>query len=342
MKIDLIVDLQYGSTGKGLLAGFLAENIEHDAVATCNMPNAGHTYINAKGDVMIHKILPNGVVSPKIKHILIGPGSVFSPEKLFEEIDKALSLGYMENAKVCVHPNAVILLPLHVELEKETLSMISSTMQGSMAASIHKMGRDIVQSPLAKNNKGIIESHPRVSVATNDGWMEVVGSCNRILAEGSQGFSLGLNQRFWPYCTSRECTPYRLLSDMGLPQIKAHVWGTLRTYPIRVGNTADGYSGGGYLDQSETTWEALGQKPEKTTVTQRIRRVFTFSNAQMEEAMWHCRPDSLFLNFCNYMNPVNLGILTDNIERISAKYDANLALMGYGATYNDVKTFTKG
>ena len=45
-KAYMILDLQFGSTGKGLLAGFLAKSRQPDVVITAWGPNAGHTYID--------------------------------------------------------------------------------------------------------------------------------------------------------------------------------------------------------------------------------------------------------------------------------------------------------
>ena len=42
--MDIVIDLQYGSTGKGLIVGFLAEEHKYDTVVTAWAPNAGHTY----------------------------------------------------------------------------------------------------------------------------------------------------------------------------------------------------------------------------------------------------------------------------------------------------------
>ena len=42
----LICDMQYGSTGKGLLAGYLAMNHGPDTLMTAWGPNSGHTYVN--------------------------------------------------------------------------------------------------------------------------------------------------------------------------------------------------------------------------------------------------------------------------------------------------------
>ena len=63
-KVDMVIEMQFGSTGKGLIAGYLAEKYGHDVVLTANMPNAGHTYINATGRKWVHKALPSGITSP--------------------------------------------------------------------------------------------------------------------------------------------------------------------------------------------------------------------------------------------------------------------------------------
>lgn len=338
MQIDLIVDLQYGSTGKGLIAGYLAEKNEYRGVATCNMPNAGHTYIDSRGNKMIHKVLPNGIVSPKLNSVFIGPGAVINMSRLQFEIDEAQKYGYLdpEFVKIYIHQNCTILSEDHAQHEQRTLSSISSTMQGSMAATVNKMERNKSDAPIAKYVLGMGAYSDLIEVVDTTHWMWRVETASHILAEGSQGFSLGLNQRFWPYCTSRECTPHRMISDMGLPYDNVVVYGTLRTFPIRVGNTDDGYSGDVYNDQTELSWESLEQVPERTTVTQRVRRVFTFSIDQLIESMWHCRPDVLFLNFCNYMGDRELLELVDRIEKVAKVYETPIGYKGYGPAFEHV------
>ena len=66
-QINVIVDLQFGSTGKGLLAGYLAETTKPDTVITAWAANAGHTYINADGRKFVHTMLANGIVSPNLR-----------------------------------------------------------------------------------------------------------------------------------------------------------------------------------------------------------------------------------------------------------------------------------
>ena len=333
-KCDMVVDLQFGSTGKGLVVGYLAENEGYEAVITANMPNAGHTYIDAQGRKFIHKVLPNGIVSPNLKYIMLGPGAVFDPERLAKELDEAEAmLGVDLRSKLMIHPAATILLPEHTAEEKATLSKISSTMQGSMAAMVDKMKRKpLHRSPVAGAS---FDEKVRKFVCTHQEWMEALCDANSILAEGSQGFSLGINTQFYPYTTSRDCTPARFLSDMGVPHtMLRHVIGTARTFPIRVGNTADGYSGPSYEDQHEVSWEELGQVPELTTVTQRVRRVFTFSVEQIKEACFYCAPDFVFLNFVNYMDEEEW---TDLVRLIEQETGVKVKYTGHGPAFGDIK-----
>lgn len=339
-KVTMIVDLQFGSTGKGLIAGYLAERDAPDVVITCNMPNAGHTYIDSKGNKMIHKVLPNGIVSPGLRAVMIGPGAVFDVERLHDEVAAARALGYLgAGIEIMIHPNATVLQAAHKNIEQATLSGISSTMQGSMAAMVHKMSRPLTGNPTAKQyvetqKEDGFETSMASYVCTQEEWIDALTQADNILAEGSQGYSLGINTGFYPFTTSRDCTPARFLSDMGIPHSMLRtVIGTARTFPIRVGNTADGHSGPCYPDQSETSWDELGQTAERTTVTQRIRRVFTFSMEQIKEACFYCAPNEIFLNFCNYMEDEQWMGLADGITKETG---VRVTYLGHGPAFDDV------
>lgn len=352
-RVTMIVDLQFGSTGKGLIAGYLAEREAPDTVINANMPNAGHTYVDAKGRKFMHKVLPNGVVSPNLKRCMIGPQSVFSLEQLRKEAEECkdlLSYGgpkFRVYNKLIIHPDAVVLQDSHRELEQANLSKISSTMQGSMAAIIDKMMRDPNRDFRAVTVlKG---TEFEYNVATHDQWRKHLMEAEHILAEGAQGYSLGINAGFWPYCTSRDCTPARFMADMGLP----HSWltrvvGTARVHPIRVGNTPDGYSGDVYPDQIETTFEALNQKTELTTVTKRPRRIFTFSFEQMKQAIFACQPNEIFLNFCNYdgaeayrVRKQIESIANHRIVRSNKHGPKIVRYLGWGPSFNDVEDISE-
>lgn len=329
-KVTAIVDLQYGSTGKGLLAGYLSQRENYDTVVSANMPNAGHTFVDKDGTKYVNKVLPSGVLSENLATVCIGPGAVFDPYQLAREVkemfERRLKLGlYMPSVRV--HEHAMMLGAYHVQKERESLSKISSTMQGSMEAMYEKMKRRTDGSYVVKDQKEFLQSiriddgdFHGVSlgdfITEHDSWIACMLRAQNILVEGSQGYSLGINAGFWPYCTSRDCTVWRLISDCAVPVTgELKVIGSARVHPIRVGNTSDGNSGGYYEDQQEISWEQLGVIPETTTVTNRVRRVFTFSEDQIAEAMTMNRVDEVFLNFCNY-DPAEAFRVKDIIDRI--------------------------
>ena len=137
-----------------------------------------------------------------------------------------------------------------------------------------------------------------------------------VLVEVPQGHGLSLNGKFYPHCTSRDCTVMQAASDAAIhPSFVGPVMLVLRTFPIRVGNLMEippegkswdasmewGKSGDCYPDQKELTWDELGVEPEITTVTKRVRRVFTFSQQQLIEAMSASRPTHIFLSHVDYL-----------------------------------------
>ena len=313
-NVTLICDLQFGSTGKGLIAGYLAERDQPDVVVTAWSPNAGHTYINEKGEEFIHTMLANGIVSPCLKSVLIGPGSVVNLDSLVSEVRAARQLGYLENITILIHPHAAIVAQHHRDEEERTMTGIGSTKKGSGAALTQKIQRQVdgcvvARDVLGTGIDGMIDVDGCIiRVAGFDQYNAIIDQAQRIHVEGAQGFSLGINSGFYPYTTSRECTPAQLMTDCGVPMGKLRkVVGCMRTYPIRVANRFDesgnqiGYSGPGYRDQDELEWDQLGIEPELTTVTKLPRRIFSFSMEQARQSIRMCRPDEIFLNFCNYV-----------------------------------------
>lgn len=322
-KAYMILDLQFGSTGKGLLAGYLAKTMQPDVVVTAWGPNAGHTYIDEDGREYIHRMLANGIVSPKLNTVLIGPGSVIDLDCLMKEIAECKSL--LIGKEIIIHPHAAIVTKEHCEIEKRNVK-IGSTMKGTGAAVISRIERD------PENNSVAIENVPQewldeiaqmgIAVVINDEYYDAaIKSAELIQIEGAQGYSLSIYHGFYPYCTSRDVTPAQVMADTAMPfSIIPEVYGTLRTFPIRVANRFDedgnmiGTSGPGYMDQKELDWSEIGLEPELTTVTKLPRRIFSFSMMQTREACFRCGPTKLFLNFVNYLDKNKALALIDQIH----------------------------
>lgn len=333
MKAYAIIDLQYGSTGKGLLAGYLARQRHPDGVACAFGPNAGHTFIDGVDRKFVHVMMPMGALSPAIKTVFIGPGAVVHPQILIDESDALRGMGY--RYELCIHEAAAVVQERH-RLAEAGHGKIGSTQKGTGACASekvtrtqgngvpwHLLARDVLRgTPLEGNVVSVAEYNDRLDE------VEV------LQIEGAQGFSLGSNAGFWPYCTYRDCSIHQLLADCGVPEQRLHIYGTARTYPIRVNNKT-GSSGPCYHDQQEIEWKDIGLEAELTTVTKLPRRIFTFSEEQIKQAIRMSNVDAVFLNFINYCRD---GNELDRLVKIIERY-APIQWMGSGPTEADIKEY---
>lgn len=327
--VHCVVDGQFGSTGKGALAAYLAEKACYEGPHFAGSiysggPNSGHTcYFGDKKIVL--KQLPTFSVyayhhGARIP-IYLSAGAVIDREILKKEANE-----YPE-IPIYVHPNAAIVTDEDREAEKTgPIAQVAGTRSGTGEAIVRKVRR--MPEAIAKNSlgaiaKNVVLQHHRMRVDEEPYFMEV-----------SQGFSLGINSHFYPKVTSRECTVTQGLADARVaPRWLARTYMAVRTFPIRVGNV-DGYSSGDwYEDQEETSWEAIGVTPEITTVTQRIRRVATFSATQFYEAFHANHPDFVFLSHMDYLDRERQLLLLDDLQGFGLEFDL---LVSRGPKVTDV------
>lgn len=338
-----IVDGQFGSTGKGVIAALLAE-LFHDRVNTVVTnagPNSGHTFYHGHEKVVL-KQLPTFSVKARMMGVrsiqtVLSGGAVIAPEILSHEITKH-ALG-----NVIVHPAAAIIDAVAKRQDEVAVAGIASTGQGVGPAIQHKLSRIPGSMAVAGEYYNMLENDISLNPPF-DIFRWQFNPLHTVLLEVSQGFSLGINSGFWPHVTSRECTIMQAMADAGIPpNFHDKCIMSVRTFPIRVGNVGDASSGPAYPDQQETSWEALGVQPELTTVTQRVRRVFTWSRQQFREAVLANAPDIIFLNFCNYLKDgaavaqfIEEYIYKDYYE-LTGHYP--MVLAGHGPGTTDVELF---
>jgi adenylosuccinate synthase len=336
----MIVDLQFGSTGKGLFAGYLAKQIQPDTLIAAWAPNAGHTFIDAAGRKFVNIALPNGIVAPSVKRILLGPGSVIDPDRLMWEMAEYHDV--LKGKEIIIHPHAAVVSKEDRNAEREYGFRIGSTMKGVGEAVIRKVRR---AEPF-NVAKFALQGTPLADLVMGQHYYdEAMDAAQVAVVEGAQGYSLGMNSGFYPYTTSRECTVQQLLVDcaipIGLPNSTSQttVYGVARTFPIRVANRFDaegvqvGTSGPCYFDQDEIEWKDIGLEPELTTVTKLPRRIFTFSEEQIRQAIRMNGVDHVFLNFCNYFPPGDPRLW--QIVRSIEQY-APVGWFGFGATEDHI------
>ena len=339
----LIIDLQYGSTGKGLLAGYLAQRERPDTVVAALGANAGHTYIGPDGHVLVHRMLPIGVVSPALRLVLIGPGAVIDPVVLLDEIESRERFLAGRDEPVFIHENAAVITPLNREAERGWTA-IGSTQKGVGAAQQARIARSTNpdQMNIAREALRTYPKLHRLCVSATE-YARLLSTAERLQIESAQGFGLSIYHGFYPFTTSRDCTPMQVMADCGVPLAwPVNVVGCLRTYPIRVANrfaadgTMVGTSGPCYPDQEEISWDELGIEPELTTVTKLPRRVFTFSYQQLQDAVVYCRPNRIFCNFMNYLKPAEAHLFVSQVGHTAQVLRSNI-LLGYGPTDGDIQ-----
>lgn len=272
---------------------------------------AGHTSVHRGVKRVVYHLptVPLVAQNPGTT-IYLNAGSIIDVDVLFREInDNSIY------SNLYIHPNAAIITDECKEAEMQpdnTVTSIASTRKGVGEALARKIMR---RGKLARHCSELFQYVRRLDLNAR------LNAGAAILVEVPQGLSLSVNGPFYPHCTSRDCTIMQGLNDAGIhPRFYGETTLVLRTFPIRVGNIVDtdgrtiGESGGCYPDQEETTWEALGVEAEITTVTKRVRRVFTWSQRQAIDAMIACRPDHVYLSFCDYLP--NSSMLEQLVHKI--------------------------
>lgn len=343
-QIDMVLDFQYGSTGKGLIAGYLAKREKYDTAVCAFATNAGHTYIDkSRGIHVMTQQLPTAITSPTVKNILIGPGSAIHLGTLRDEITRYAK--YLEGKRVLIHPHAAVVEDYHATFEvSDGRTKMGSTAKGVGEAYIERIRRN-VENPNVISKRVSTKDPLYGMIATLEQYHDALLAAQAVIIEGAQGFSLSMYHGPYPYTTSRDVTPWQVAADCGIPFRWANyvsVIGTLRTFPIRV-NNRDGSSGPHYDDQVELKWEDVGIEPELTTVTKLPRRIFSFSQQQFQEALLHCGGywnTRLFLNFANYMKDEEQLQHIINTVQTATMTNANPARvvwLGFGPDDSDVR-----
>ena len=341
-RFNVVTDGQWGSCGKGAVTTALAHRCKPEILSTTNMANAGHTAVNSNGDKFIAKALPSATALHKWypdydPAILVGPSSAFDLVQMIKEVEFCNVAG-----STFIHPRAGVITETHRQIENdmgEGTKHIASTMQGCgafladkiMRRKSIKLARDYSQldqlvtdkfdlvSKTSSSSHGLKEAAVKFShLSMPRAIRAILQQGGTALHEGSQGFSLDINHgSHYPECTSRSTTAIQNIADMGIAHsLIGDIYLVIRPYPIRVGNVIEngqtiGYSGDCYSDHKEISWEEVakeaGAPPEEmqkelTTVTKRLRRVFTFSKEQLIEAVEINGATKIALNFANYID----------------------------------------
>lgn len=273
--LAVVVGGQYGSEGKGAVAAQLSAVApgRHAAVRVAG-PNAGHTVIGPDSADRLDALpgpnrewklraVPVAAVSRPDADLIIAAGSEIDPVVLASEIAELDAAGYRVTERLLIDSQATMLEPGHIRQEEanEIQKRLGSTAKGIGAARAERVWR------LA----GLAKDFYPDTVDTAAHLRGVLANGGSVLIEGTQGYGLGLHAGEYPYCTSSDCRASDFLAMAGLtawePNVDSFgVFVVARTRPIRVAGNSGGL-------KNETSWDELGLKEERTTVTNKVRRV---------------------------------------------------------------------
>jgi adenylosuccinate synthase len=131
----------------------------------------------------------------------------------------------------------------------------------------------------------------------------------RILLEGTQGTGLSLHHGDYPHVTTRDTTVAGCLADAGIaPSNVRKIIMVCRTYPIRVGGPSGPMAH--EVDMAEI-YRRSGipledlEKNERTTTTNRPRRIAEFDWVQFRDSVQLNGPTDIALTFVDYFDVNN-------------------------------------
>lgn len=310
--VDVIVGGQYGSEGKGHVAAYLSK--EYDVLVRVGGPNAGHSVSSGSGVYVYHQ-LPSGSKDTDAK-LLLGPGMTINVDKLLREIADC----GVTPERLFIDPQAMIISDRDIASEKGLVATIASTGQGGGAAAARRI--------TDRKDQGLVLARdvPQLLPYVGDGpnyrgstskQLEVAYSQGlSILLEGTQGSALSLFHGQYPYVTSRDTNVAGCLSEAGIsPSRVRRILMVVRSTPIRVGDPdgSEGHTSGRL--RRETTFEAVAKgarldpaevvRYEKTSTTNRPRRIGWFEWEQFRLACSLNGPTDIVLTFADYIDVKN-------------------------------------
>lgn len=287
--IDIVTGAQYGSEGKGHVTAQLVQQPLADKTTNIRVagPNAGHTVVDQNGTAFALRTIPVAAAVDHEADLYIAPGSEIDLQVLTDEITTLRNAGHPVR-NLYISGEATLLTEQHKITERHLLlsDRIGSTAKGIGAARAERIMRSaerIVDNWEARTQifglKGqILTADEHLLYMAN----QLKQQNRHIIIEGTQGYGLGLHAGKYPQTTSSNTRAIDFLTMAGISPWAPGVtmtlpWIVARVFPIRVAGNS------GPL-QNETTWEDLGLEQERTTVTQKIRRVGDWDRKLIREA----------------------------------------------------------
>lgn len=337
MSVTVVVGGQFGSEGKGKICAHLAMTDNVDYMIRCGGPNSGHT-VDVGGKRFQLRQVPAGFINPHTR-LLIAPGALINPKVFLEEIE----LCGLDRTRIGIDRNAGVIEDADLENER------SLDLSGRLGSTGSGMGSAVGRRVLRERDFRLAKSHPALKkfiTSVRDELRVAVQHEQSIVVEGTQGFGLSLyHAEKWPFRTSRDTTAHSFLGEVGLGVRNFEVIMAIRTYPIRVAGTS------GPLPKEVTWQDVQGESGypypivERTTTTNRVRRVARFDWSVVNQAVAANSPTHIALHGGDYIDYKNYSVtdwsgLTDNVRHfvadIEARFSVPVSFVGTGPRNEDL------
>lgn len=290
---DVVVDLQYGDSGKGKVAYHLAKHGNYTHVMRYNGgANAGHTVYH-EGEKFVTHSVPVGVLFGIDS--IIGPGCVLNPEGFFEEVKELNDKGIETKGKLFIAKNAHIITEKHLNEDSDE-KRIGTTRRGIGPVYQDKHARTGIRAEdVAELKDYVIDVHELVHS----------GEAREILGEGAQGFGLDIDWGDYPYVTSSHATTAGAIMS-GMPQSSIHdVWGVVKAYETYVGAK-------GYQPEGEVFKKIQDVGKEFGATTGRARQTNWLDVDLVTRGARHNSVTKLVINKCDILRDVGAwGLVKD-------------------------------
>lgn len=345
-KLIIVVGLQFGSEGKGAITEYYAPILS--AGVRVGGANAGHTvYFNDKKYVM--RQLPSIWMNPVAK-LFIGRAAIINLDVLLQEIEIIDALVPIKH-RLFIDGEAFVVTDEDKVFESqfELAACISSTSSKANLGIGGAQASKVLRLPHCKKVKDCEELQPFVH-DTSKKIYDLLQRGEYVLLEGTQGHGLSIDFGYFPFTTSRDTTTSTLAGSIGIPLNKTnvfetHIIGVMRTYPIRVG----GNSGPFHPDSKEVGWNYVStiasqflpksvRIEERTSVTNTLRRVATFSFEQIKDAVRINGVAELAVTFGDYLDfryhesETVCPLLERFIDEVESRTGVNVGLVKTGPT----------
>jgi adenylosuccinate synthase len=267
---DIIVGIQWGDEGKGRIVDLYAK--DYDLVARFGGgDNAGHSIVVGTTELAL-RIVPSGVLHTHVD-LLIGGGTVVSPQGLLEELDRLEALG-VDVSRVKISDRAHVVLPYHAAADRARerargAQALGTTGRGIGPAYVDKAARngilfgeladpgrlaERIRANLALRSheepdaempdadaivEGVLAAARRLVPHIVDGVAflhDRMESGKRVLIEGAQGSLLDVGYGTYPFVTSSHTIAGGACIGLGIgPTAIGRVIGVVKAYCTRVG-----------------------------------------------------------------------------------------------------------